>query len=91
MRPEARVGDLVLCPKCGVAKIVSGSRSYLVDMRPSVRLGDRHTKGKIITGNKEFLIDMRPSVRVGDKAICKCKKGVTIGRVIRGSRDVFTR
>lgn len=91
MRPEARVGDLILCPKCGIARIVSGSNTYLIDGRPAARLGDRHTKGKIITGNPEFLIDMRPSVRIGDKAICKCKKGTTIGRVIRGSKDVFTR
>lgn len=90
MRPEARVGDLVLCPKCGVAKIVTGSRTYLIDGRPAARLGDRHTKGKIITGNNQFLIDGRPSVRIGDKAICICKKGKSIGKVIRGSLSVFT-
>ena len=84
MRPIARVGDIVLC-KCGPSKIVTGSKTYLVDGRPVARLGDKHSKGVIISGSKTLLVDGRPAARVGDKAICFCKKFVHIGKICRGS------
>lgn len=84
MRPVARVGDVILC-KCGLGRILTGSKTYLLDGRPVARLGDKHTKGIIISGSKTLLVDARPVARLGDRAICYCKKFVHIGKIIRGS------
>ena len=52
-KPVARVGDPVVCPKCGPTTIVSGDVTIVVDGQSVARHGDATTCGATLIAGKQ--------------------------------------